>query len=43
MSIIAIHIEATRAAPATDPPTVQPSNLGETKKGIREFPRARHG
>jgi len=33
MSIVAIHIEATRAVPVTDPSTAQPSNLGETKKG----------
>jgi hypothetical protein len=33
MSIVAIHIEAARAAPVTDPSTAQPSNLGETKKG----------
>lgn len=43
MSIVAIHIEATRAAPVTDPSTVQPANLGETKKGFSAIPRARHG
>jgi hypothetical protein len=43
MSIVAIHIEATRAAPVTDPSTVQPANFGETKKGFCAIPRARHG
>ncbi len=43
MSIVAIHIEATRAAPVTNPSTVQPSNLGETKKGLRAKTRPRHG
>jgi hypothetical protein len=43
MSIVAIHIEATRAAPVTDPSTAQPPNLGGAKKGLSAIPRARHG
>ena len=43
MSIVAIHIEATRAAQVTDPSTGQPSNLGEAKKGLSAIRRARHG
>jgi hypothetical protein len=43
MSIVAIHIEATRAAPVTNPSTVQPSNLGKSKKGLRANLRPRHG
>jgi hypothetical protein len=39
MSIVAIHIEATRAAPVTDPSTAQPSNLGENqKRGFVQIP-----
>jgi hypothetical protein len=43
MSINAIHIEATRAAPATNLSTPTLQIILERPQALRAIPRARHG